>query len=102
MAVTDSAVLAPRVDGVLLVIKPGTTNLAASKQAVEQLQRVGAKVMGVVLNEVEFRRSRYQSYHYKGYYYSYQYYYHENGSRGDARKKNGLPWRREKTGKEAT
>jgi non-specific protein-tyrosine kinase len=79
MAVTDSAVLAHRVDGVLLVIKPGTTKTVAAKQAVEQLQRVGANVLGVVLNEVDFSRSRYAYYHYKGYYYTYQYYYNEQG-----------------------
>ena len=81
MAVTDSAVLAHRVDGVLLVIKPGTTKTAAAKQALEQLQRVGANVIGVVLNEVDFSRSRYANYQYKGYYYIYNYYYNEQGHR---------------------
>lgn len=69
LAVTDAAVLATRVDGVLLVVKPGQTKLAAAKQAVEQLRRVGANILGIVLNEVEIKRSRY--YHYKGYYYAY-------------------------------
>jgi Mrp family chromosome partitioning ATPase len=71
LAVTDATVLAPRVDGILLVVKPGVTKLAACKQAVEQMHRVGANVLGVVLNEVELRRSRYSYYHYKGLYYSY-------------------------------
>jgi len=67
-AVTDAVVLAPRVDGVLLVIKPGETRLAFVKQAVDQLQRSGARLLGVVLNEVEVRGGR--SYPYRGYYYS--------------------------------
>ncbi|MDX1437229.1 MAG: polysaccharide biosynthesis tyrosine autokinase [Anaerolineales bacterium] len=70
MAVTDPAVLAPRVDGVILVIRPGTTKLGASKQAVEQLVRSGAQLLGVVLNDVDLKRSRY-NYYYKNYYYSY-------------------------------
>ncbi len=77
MAVTDSAVLAPRVDGVLLVVKPGVTKLAVAAQAVEQLSRVGANMLGVVLNEVDFSKSRYSYYQYKGYYYSYSAYYGE-------------------------
>jgi Mrp family chromosome partitioning ATPase len=81
MAVTDSAVLAPRVDGVLLVVKPGVTKLAVAAQAVEQLTRVGANMLGVVLNEVDFSKSRYSYYQYKGYYYSYSAYY------GDGKKK---------------
>ena len=77
LAVTDATVLAPRVDGVLLVVKPGVTKLAACKQAVEQIQRVGGSILGVVLNEVELRRSRYSYYHYKGLYYSYYEQYEE-------------------------
>lgn len=88
MAVTDSAVLAPRVDGVILVVIPGSTNLGAAKQAVEQLRRVGANLLGVVLNEVAIDRSRYRYYRYKGYYYHYYNtkYYHEDSEkngRGD-------------------
>ena len=64
-AVTDSVVLAPRVDGVLLVIQPGYTRLAAAKHAVEQLRRVKANILGVVINNVEPKSSRY------GYYYRY-------------------------------
>ena len=83
MAVTDSAVLAPRVDGVILVVKPGSTNLGAAKQAVEQLRRVGANLLGVVLNEVAINRSRYRYYRYKGYYYHYYNtkYYHEDSEK---------------------
>jgi len=68
LAVTDASVLAPRVDGVLLIIKPGKTKLEAARQTVQQLQRVGANVIGVVLNEVDPKSRRY------GYYYRYEYY----------------------------
>jgi non-specific protein-tyrosine kinase len=75
IAVTDSSVLAPRVDGVLLVLKPGVTQLGAARQTVAQLQRLGANLLGVVLNEVDFKSSRYYLSHYKGYYYSPRNYY---------------------------
>jgi len=71
MAVTDSAVLAPKVDGVLLVMKPGETQLAIAKKTVEMLRRGDVHLLGVVLNEVNLRHSRY---YYKGYYYSGRYY----------------------------
>ena len=74
MAVTDSSVLAPRVDGVLLVLRPGMTKLAAARQAVEQLRRVGANLLGVVLNEVDVKSARYRFYHYDGYYYDFKEY----------------------------
>jgi len=74
-AVTDSSVLAPRMDGVLLVVQPGITKLDAAKHAVEQLKRVNANVLGVVLNNVEPKSSRY------GYYYRYdRAYYSEEDS----------------------
>jgi non-specific protein-tyrosine kinase len=76
MAVTDASALATKVDGVLVVIKPGATKLAACKQTIEQLKHVGANILGVVLNDVEVNRSRYKYGHYKGYYYSHNKYYH--------------------------
>jgi len=76
MAVTDAATLATKVDGVLVVIKPGATKLAACKQTIEQLRLVGANVLGVVLNDVAVTRSRYKYGYYKGYYYSPNRYYH--------------------------
>jgi non-specific protein-tyrosine kinase len=87
MAVTDAAVLAPRVDGVLLVVKPGATKLAACKQAVDQLQRVGANILGVILNDVEVNRSRYKYAYYKGYYYTYHRYYSSDSETAPANTK---------------
>jgi len=74
LVVTDSAVLAPRVDGVILVVKPGSTNLGAAKQAIEQLRRVGANILGIVLNGVNVTQSRYRLYRNQGYYYQYSNY----------------------------
>jgi polysaccharide biosynthesis transport protein len=76
IAVTDSSVLAPRVDGVLLVFKLGVTHMGAAYQTVDQLQRLGANLLGVVLNEVDLKRSHYYYSHYKGYYHASSDYYH--------------------------
>lgn len=72
LAVTDAVVLAPRLDGVVLVIKPGVTKLAACRQAVEQLRRVGANLLGVVVNDVPLKRGRYSYYRYHSPDYSYR------------------------------
>jgi Mrp family chromosome partitioning ATPase len=82
IAVTDSSVLAPRVDGVLLVFKPGVTQMGAARQTVDQLHRLGANLIGVVLNEVDLKRSRYYYSHYRGYYHQSRGYYKENGRSG--------------------
>jgi succinoglycan biosynthesis transport protein ExoP len=89
LVVTDSTVLAPQVDGVLLVVKPGVTKLAAARRAVEQLRRGGARLLGVVLNEVELSRSRYGYYRNSGYY-AYHEYYEDNDSQ-QGRKKKAKP-----------
>jgi polysaccharide biosynthesis transport protein len=72
LSVTDAVLLAAQVDGVVLVVKPGNTNMQALRQSIEQLRRVGANLIGVVLNEVPVKGSRY-SYYIKGYYSHYHY-----------------------------
>ncbi|MBE3583527.1 MAG: CpsD/CapB family tyrosine-protein kinase [Limnochordaceae bacterium] len=67
VALADAAILAPRVDGVLLVVRAGRTNKEAARQAVAMLQRVRAHLLGVVLNDIDLKSSRY------GYYYYYYY-----------------------------
>jgi succinoglycan biosynthesis transport protein ExoP len=47
--VADSWVLASKMDGVLLVIQPGVTHLSEARQSLEQLNRAGATILGVVL-----------------------------------------------------
>ncbi|HEX3233693.1 MAG TPA: polysaccharide biosynthesis tyrosine autokinase [Gemmatimonadales bacterium] len=54
--VTDAALLGASVDGVLLVARAGVTDSAALAYAMEQLRHVGAPVLGVVLNDIDFRR----------------------------------------------
>ena len=77
MAVTDAVVLAKRADGLLLVIKPGVTKLAAAQQTIAQLRRLNVNILGVVLNDIPTNRSRYAYYYHSNGYYSYQNYYGE-------------------------
>ena len=65
LPVADAAVLAPLVDGVLLVLEAGETRRQAAEWATESLRQVGARVIGVVLNRVPTHGS-------DGYYYAEQ------------------------------
>jgi capsular exopolysaccharide synthesis family protein len=51
-ALADVAVLAPRLDGMLLVIKAGRTRRDLAQRARDQLERVNANLLGVVLIDV--------------------------------------------------
>ncbi|RJQ49663.1 MAG: polysaccharide biosynthesis tyrosine autokinase [Desulfobacteraceae bacterium] len=77
-AVTDSVVLAPHTDGVLLVIRAGETPRPLIQNALGQLHSVKAPILGAVLNGVNTGR-------YGSYYYQYYYYYY--GEDGDRKKK---------------
>jgi non-specific protein-tyrosine kinase len=61
-AVTDAAILAPRTDGVLLVIDAGVTQRDAARRARAQLEKVNARVLGVVLNNVALDSRAYTYY----------------------------------------
>jgi capsular exopolysaccharide synthesis family protein len=62
IAVTDAAVLSPRVDGVLLVINAGKTRRDLAVKARDMLQQVNAHVLGVVLNNATLDKSAYAYY----------------------------------------
>jgi non-specific protein-tyrosine kinase len=52
IAVSDGAILAPRVDGVLLVLQAGQTKRDYARRAKELLEKVNAHIVGAVLNNV--------------------------------------------------
>jgi len=56
--VADATILAARVDGVLLVVDSGRTRRESGRRAAEQLQRVGAHVLGAVLTNVKAEREQ--------------------------------------------
>jgi non-specific protein-tyrosine kinase len=51
-ALADVAVLAPRLEGMLLVVSAGKTKRDMARRAREQLERVNANLLGVVLTDV--------------------------------------------------
>ena len=64
VAVTDAAILAQEVDGVILVLASGEVNKEYAQRAKETLDKVGAKILGAVLNKVEIKTSEYYYYNY--------------------------------------
>jgi capsular exopolysaccharide synthesis family protein len=59
----DSAVLARRVTGTILVVSQGSTDLREASVAMRRLSRMGVRnVLGFVLNRVEARRADYSPY----------------------------------------
>lgn len=53
IAVTDAAVLATKVDGVLLVISAGKTRRENARAAVQRLKQINARLVGTVLTNVQ-------------------------------------------------
>ena len=56
--VSDAAMLAARLDGVLLVVASGKTRREAARRAKEQLDRVGARLLGTALSNVKPDKSK--------------------------------------------
>jgi succinoglycan biosynthesis transport protein ExoP len=70
LAVSDAVMVATMVDGTLVVARADHTDKRALKHAVEQLRRVDAPLLGLVLNGVAVGST--DGYH--GYYYYHEYY----------------------------
>jgi len=62
IAVTDAAVLASKVDAVLLVVSAGKTKRDHAKKAKAMLDKVNAHLIGTVLTNVKGEGSLYQYY----------------------------------------
>ena len=81
LAVTDAAVLSTMVDGAILVVRMGSTPRTSVRRAISQLQTVHGRLVGTVLNDVDFRAGLYGG----GYGYYYYYYYGQDGQRNGSR-----------------
>lgn len=66
---TDGVLASTLVDGVLLVVHSGKTSRGVARRTKQLLQDVGAKVFGVILNNVNLREHDY--YYYREYYSKY-------------------------------
>lgn len=62
IAVSDAAILAPSVDGVLLVVNAGKTRRDLAVKARDMLQQINANILGVVLNNARVDKSAYKYY----------------------------------------
>ncbi len=80
-AVTDSMILSKYVDGVIVIIRAGDTVRDIAKNSINQLQAVGAHILGGILNAVDIGKDKYY------YYYYYQYYHYYYGDDGDKKKR---------------
>lgn len=71
LSVTDAVVLSTVVDGIIFVVESGKTTTDAVYLAMEHIENVKGRVLGVVLNNFDPRKA------YGGYYYGnyYRYYY---------------------------
>jgi len=78
--VEDSLIMASKVGGILLVVRQGGTITASARAMLDQLNLVGASVLGVALNRVP----RADTYYFDGYYHDKQ-----NGKLEEQRKNVG-------------
>jgi capsular exopolysaccharide synthesis family protein len=74
-AADDATTLAPKMDGVIFVVRGSFTRATIARQALELLYQRQAKVLGLVFNRVNPRSGSY-------YYYKYADYYQSAGKRG--------------------
>ncbi|MBK8316957.1 MAG: hypothetical protein IPL01_24280 [Acidobacteria bacterium] len=69
--VTDPVILSTMVDGSIIVVQAGRSTKDLIRRARQELSGVGAKVFGVVLNNVDVKREGYDEYYYHRYYSNY-------------------------------
>jgi succinoglycan biosynthesis transport protein ExoP len=77
LAMADTPVLCPLVDGVVLVVGAEVSGRTHLQRAIDQITSVGGKIIGVVLNKVNLERN---SYYYSQYYGEYYRSYYAEGA----------------------
>ena len=76
---SDVSLVGNKLDGIVLVVRPGKAIKDGLRIVVENLKTVGVKILGVIVNGVDEKNS--------SYYYHYYYYYNEEGKRKKRRKR---------------
>jgi non-specific protein-tyrosine kinase len=92
LSVTDATVLAPIVDAVLIVVRPGETHSSALRQTVDQLRQVNANLIGFVVNGIGVNKGSSYNYYYRNYYKRYYNYYSSDGKSGLKKRSNKWKW----------
>jgi capsular exopolysaccharide synthesis family protein len=82
LIVNDAGIVAPIVDGAIVVVSAGTTRIATVQRAAEFLSGAGGSMLGIVLNKFDARKA------YGGYYGSHRY-GHYGSKYGDYAPSNG-------------
>lgn len=77
MPVTDAAVMASKVDGVIMLLESGSVAPNVAKEAKTRLEQAGAHILGAVLNKVDVGAGHYGY----GSGYGYYYYYGNDGEK---------------------
>ncbi|MEK6302029.1 MAG: polysaccharide biosynthesis tyrosine autokinase [Acidobacteriota bacterium] len=67
--VTDAVILSRMVDGVILVVHGGRSTRDVVRRGRQELESVGAKIFGVVLNNINLSKEGYDNYYYSQYSY---------------------------------
>lgn len=88
VGVSDAAILASEMDGVLLVVQYRKYPRVMTLRAKKMLENVGAKVVGVVLNNINIMRDDYYYYYHS--YYSNYYYQPSSEGTAEGEKKGGV------------
>jgi capsular exopolysaccharide synthesis family protein len=78
LAMADTPVVTPFTDGLVLVVCAEVTTRPSIQRSIDQVQGVGGKLLGVVLNKVNLERN---SYYYSQYYGDYYRSYYREGGR---------------------
>ncbi len=80
LAVSDSLVVASKSSGVIYVVKSESTPIPAVREGLKRLRRIGANIIGGILNDIPHDQGKsdkgYYNYNY-GYYGSYEGYHHD-------------------------
>jgi capsular exopolysaccharide synthesis family protein len=71
LGLSDAMVLAPHLEGVVLVLRHGRASRDSAQRAIHLLRSVRARLLGVVLNDVDVRKGA--GYYGSSYYYGYGY-----------------------------
>ncbi len=77
LAVTDGAVLARLTDGVVIVAQAGKTTLDDAATSARTIRDVKARIIGVILNDLDISQRKYG-------YYTYYYNYSEGAAEGES------------------
>ncbi|MCK4633152.1 MAG: hypothetical protein KAT79_07745, partial [candidate division Zixibacteria bacterium] len=68
--VSDPMLLSPKVDGLLLVLRAGSTQKEVARRALDILDSASCRIVGVVLNDMNQALPFYYDYNYYGYQYN--------------------------------